>query len=177
MPRRDAALVHLLPEADALPDDPENHGKTLSTAVEWGDLSIVETLIHAGAATNGPGGSENAPFTLAVKRQNHAWVKLRLGSWSRRQQQQTLKIVHGYHRYRFRSGALEAALRDEDISMAGYQLDRGADPLDTRASRKTRSPTHASRLRSSPSRLNNRDQRPPLRIYSSTSCSATRQSL
>lgn len=53
--RRDAALVHLLLEADALPDNPEHHAKKLSTVVEWGHLSIVETLIHAGVAVNGPG--------------------------------------------------------------------------------------------------------------------------
>lgn len=127
--RRDAALMYLLLEADILPEKPGKPGHTLSMAVEWGVLSIVQTLILAGAAINVPAGDVDAPLTLAVKRQDHTLVKLLLDNGA--------KINgHGsrrYHGTEVISSALEAALRNEDITMASYLLDRGADPLDTRA--------------------------------------------
>ena len=127
--RHDAAFVHLLLEADALPDNPFHPGHTLSMAVEWGVLSIVEILIHAGAAINVPAEDVDAPLTLAVKRQDHTLVKLLLDNGAE---------INGHRSRRGEGGkiigtALEAALRNEDITMASYLLDRGADPLDTRA--------------------------------------------
>ena len=123
--QRNAALVHLLLEAGALPTRPDC-GNTLSTAIEWGDHSIVETLIHAGAAINATSDLDDAPLTLAANRQDHALVKLLLDNGA---------VINTVRFGRMRPGtignALEAALRNEDISMAAYLLERGADPLDT----------------------------------------------
>lgn len=127
--RRDAAFVYLLLEADALPDNSMTPGHTLSMAVEWGVLSIVQTLILAGAAINVLDEDVDSPLTVAVKRQDQKLVKLLLdhgaeinGHCSRRVKDRELI-----------GSALEAALRNEDITMASYLLDRGADPLQTRA--------------------------------------------
>ena len=126
--RRDAALVHSLLDADTLPDHPHYPGHTLSMAVEWGDLSIVKTLILAGAAINNPAGDADAPLTLAAKRQDHALVKLLLDNGA---------AINGdclrTHSMDIIGSALEAALSNEDISLASYLLDRGADPLETQA--------------------------------------------
>ena len=124
--RRDAALVHLLLDADVLPDHRRYRGHTMSMAVEWGDLSIVKSLLLAGAAINNPAKDEKAPLTLAVERRDHALVKLLLDNGA---------DINDDYRDDFDiiCTALEAALRNEDISMASYLLDRGADPLDTRA--------------------------------------------
>ena len=125
--QRNAALVHLLLEAGALPDN-RYHGKTLSTAVEWGDSSIVETLMLAGAAINPTGDKEEAPLTLAANRQDHALVKLLLDNGA------VINTGRPNDPYPDSIGsALEAALRNEDITMAGYLLDRGAEPHDTYA--------------------------------------------
>ena len=130
--RRDAALVHLLLDADVLPDHRRHPGHTLSMAVEWGDLSVVKSLLLAGAAINNPAKDEKAPLTIAVERRHHALVELLLDNGSE---------INDYYRKAFGVSciaftaftALEAALRNEDISMASYLLDRGADPLDTQA--------------------------------------------
>ncbi len=127
--RRDAGLVHLLLEAGALPNGHYQYPqKSLQFAVEWGDRSIVETLIHAGAVMNyDMVDEEKAPLTLAVKSQDQAMVKLLLdaGADINSYVMSSLDVV--------RSSALEAALGNKDISMACYLLERGADDIDTQA--------------------------------------------
>ena len=134
--RRDAVLVHLLLDADAVPDDPFNHGYSLPMAVEWGDHSIIQTLILAGAAINSPTLDRDAPLTLAVKRRDHLLVKLLLDNGAEVNGHDGSRSMDGSRIMNGREiigSALEAALRNEDITMASYLLDRGADPLDTRA--------------------------------------------
>ncbi len=127
--RRDAGLVHLLLEAGALPNGHYQFPqKSLRFAVEWGDRSIVETLIHAGAVMNDSMvDGEEAPLTLAVKSQDQTLVKLLLaaGADINSYDMSSLDVV--------RSSALEAALRNKDISMACYLLEWGADAIDTQA--------------------------------------------
>ena len=127
--RRDAGLVHLLLEVGALPNVSYGKGRmALQLAVEWGDRSIVETLILAGADMNDPMmDEEEAPLTLAVKSQEQTLVKLLLDAGAE---------INSYHISFYGdtvSSALEAALGNKDISMACYLLERGADAIDTQA--------------------------------------------
>ena len=117
--RRNTALVHLLLEAGASPDTGED---PLRIAVEWGDLSIVETLILAGAAINDSRNHESA-LALAVKQRDHALVNLLLDNGA---------DVDGDTK-RGGGNILTIAIQSEDFRLARCLLDRGADPVDSMA--------------------------------------------
>ena len=118
--RQNAGLVDLLLEAGALvDDDPDSIGETLCRAVKCGDHSIVKSLILAGADINEAVPFESTPLALAMERQDQELVRLLLDAGA--------DVSGG-------SGGptiLEIALRNGDISMACYLLERGADPRDT----------------------------------------------
>ena len=120
--QHNAGLVHLLLEAGALPNGHKNRSQdTLSSAVKWGDHSIVKSLIMAGADVNGfnTQSLEDTPLYQAVERQDHELVRLLLDAGA---------DINN----RFWVGTiLEPALRKEDISMACYLLNCGADPRET----------------------------------------------
>ena len=107
--RRNAGLVHSLLEAGV---DPSANTQVLLIAVEWGDYSIVETLILAGAFP-----VRREPLVVALKRQDHALVKLLLDNGADINDSKLLEIATG----------------NEDFSMASHLLDRGADPVDSKA--------------------------------------------
>ena len=114
----DAALVHLLLEAEADPNqyrygyDDED---PMSEAIEWGDRSIVETLLLAGADIR------NQHFVQAVIQQDYGLVQLLLDGGA---------DVNGIN-VDTDNTAVQEALEIGNINMACYLLDRGADPLDT----------------------------------------------
>ena len=118
--RHNAGLVHLLLEAGALLDDGVHSSReTLCRAVQWGDHSIVKSLILAGADLN-ISNDEDTPLTLAVKRKDQELAQLLLDAGADVNQR-----VFGLN-------ALEHALHDGDIIMACYLLDWGADHRDAR---------------------------------------------
>ena len=106
--QHNAPLVHLLLEEGALPDG----AKELDKAVKWGDLSVVNALILAGA-------DADHVLSAAVKSGDQALVQLLLDAGAH---------VNNQNRS---YNAVQAALKNEDISMACYLLDRGAEPADT----------------------------------------------
>lgn len=116
--RRDADLINTLLEAGALPSGVTEsrgvicHFDTLYAAIDWGNRSIVEALILAGADVD-----YSQALGLAVERQNRTLVHILVESGS--------KAIE------FNETLLAAALKNGDISMACYLLDRGADPFDT----------------------------------------------
>ena len=114
--RHNAGLVHLLLEAGARPDNREE--THLEHAVEWGDHSIVKTLIHAGAVVESCdiGGK---PLHQAIRRQDQVLVQLLLDAGA------------SIHSEDSDTTNLETALSSGDISMACYLLDRGAYARDT----------------------------------------------
>lgn len=115
--QRNAGLVYSLLEAGARPTYNKHHESALLHAIEWGDCSIVKTLILAGADVNANGAS---PLNLAVERQDYALVDCLLESGA------TINTndMDG-------ACALECALRIGDISMACFLLHQGADPTVT----------------------------------------------
>ena len=136
--RRNAAFVHLLLKVDVQPYDYGNPrcSKALRNAIEWGDCSIVETLIRAGAAVRclDSRSSEPALLALAVKRKDHVLVQLLLDAGADVNANRQRYAGANRQRYADTNGtALEAALVNEDISTACYLLDRGADPVDSLA--------------------------------------------
>ena len=125
--RRNTALVHLLLEAEADPNHRGDDGTPLQLAIEGRDHSSVKTLILAGALINSQRGSRH-PLTLAAEQQDHALVKLLLDAGA-----DVNSNTEREEEYYVSQTALEAALENGDIRMACYLLDRGADPVDTKA--------------------------------------------
>ena len=121
--RRNAALVHLLLDADA---SFNMFSLEMQLAAEWGDHSVIEALIFAGADVNNFGSSSGskAALTIAVTHQDHVLVQLLLDAGADINNTKT----------RLNGGtALEAAAENGDVSTARYLLDQGADPDDSRA--------------------------------------------
>ena len=115
-----ARLVHLILEAGAPVDWGVGFGgETLACAVAWGNLSVVKSLILAGADLNIAGSDEYTPLSLAVERQDQELVRLLLDAGADVNSIASAETI------------LEVALRNEDISMACYLLECGADPRDT----------------------------------------------
>ena len=114
--QHNAPLVHLLLEEGAVPDGgDEFSAKELDKAVKWGDLSIVNALILAGAVVD----TLVYPLITAVESGDQTLVKLLLDAGA---------DVNNPSRSH---DALQVALHNKDISMACYLLDRGAEPADT----------------------------------------------
>ena len=111
---QDTALVFSLLDADAVP-----HGDDLILAVHWGNRSVVETLILAGADVTF-GAEEDTPLQEAVRRRNYDLVQLLLDAGA------DLTTELGYT-----GSALTVALKLKDVRMACYLLDRGADLLES----------------------------------------------
>ena len=130
--RRNAALVHSLLDADADPNN-GNFGDKLywgtsaiQVAAEWGDYSVLEALIVAGAEVNDRSQKlgSNAALTIAVTKQDRVLVDLLLNAGADLNNPGT-RLVGGT--------ALEAAAKNGDVNMARYLLDQGADPEDSLA--------------------------------------------
>ena len=113
--QHNAGLVHLLLEAGALTNIWEEGA--LGLAVQWGDHSIVKSLILAGADVDLNNTFDKSPLTYAVERQVQELARLMLDAGA------DVNLECGNY--------LEVALRNGDVSMACYLLRRGADPHDT----------------------------------------------
>lgn len=137
--RRKEALVLSLLDADADPNYPATSSNyeiasSMVLAVEWGNQSIIEALISAGADIDGrrrSGGSETA-LTIAVKRQDYELIHrlLALGADINN------RVWQMDHMTIFGNTALEFAAENGDIKMARFLLDQGADPNDSGALQK-----------------------------------------
>ena len=130
--RRKEALVYFLLDADANPNyhlaSPSRLVPAIPLATMWGNRSIIEALIFAGADLNAPLREHpDSALAVAVKQCNSELVHLLLASGA--DVNNRGMGTHG-------GTALEAAAENSDIEMARYLLDQGADPNDPQASEK-----------------------------------------
>ena len=120
--QRNTTLVCSLLEADAVPRQND-----LISAVEWGDHSMVEALILAGADANIDDSTTHSgsPLTAAVRRRDYDLIQLLLDTGAEMAAESDLTESTGMG-----GSALVVALRQEDAKMASYLLDRGAGLVD-----------------------------------------------
>ena len=127
--RRNAALVHILLDADAFPNSVRySSSKFMATAVEWGDHSVISELILAGASVN------HGSLVIAVRHRDIDLAQLLLNAGA------PINKVAGRSIYDLEEAvedsrladrtALAAAVANGDLKMTNYLLDRGADPYD-----------------------------------------------
>jgi ankyrin repeat protein len=99
----------------------------LPAAVAWGDRSIIQDIIDAGAdidAVDAEGDGGKTALTVAVGKRDDAMTKFLIDAGA--------DINNWYGRY-WGLTPLEAAALNNDIDMVRYLLRRGADPSDQRA--------------------------------------------
>ena len=141
--RRQEALVLSLLDADADPHLGPNCAPSIVIAAEWGNRSVIENLIFAGADVNayanilkqGTAGinhwARETALMMAVKRQDRELIQLLLN----------LGADLNDHRLDNHGdpdgSALQVAAENGDIETVGFLLDQGADPKDSSAFRAT----------------------------------------
>lgn len=123
---RNEGLIYSLLDADANINYNINSRSQdllpLQLATMWGNRSIIEALIFAGADLNKTGGQHTgAALTIAVEQRSSELVQLLLASGA---------DVNNHGNLIYGGTALEAAAKNSDIEMARYLLDQGADPND-----------------------------------------------
>ena len=124
--RRKEALIYSLLDADADPNYTDtDHIPLIDLATDWGNRSVIEALIFAGADLNG---KYTAALIIAVHKRNSELVQLLLASGADVNNPKNRACV---------GTALEAAAQNSDIEMARYLLDQGADPNDSYALEET----------------------------------------
>ena len=124
--QRKEALIYSLLDADANPSytDAFDTPPIIQLATEWGNRSVIEALIFAGANLNRNFDKQSgAALTIAVKQRDRELVQLLLASGA--------EINNPEYRL-VRGTALGAALDNDDIEMARWLLDQGADSNDFR---------------------------------------------
>ena len=109
--QRNEYLILSLLDADAGPNYEESSRSPTYLAAEWGNRSVLENLVFAGAEIS------SRAVTRAVKRQDREMLQY--------------LIDLGAQIDKF--GPLEAAAENGDIEMARFLLDQGADPNDSGA--------------------------------------------
>ena len=124
--RRKEFLAFSLLNADADPN-PGYNDPPIQLAVEWGNRSVIEALIFAGADVNHRSQGDTA-LAIAVKRRDFGLIKLLLASGAR---------INSYPVDTEVVNPLEAAAEIGDIDMARYLIDQGADPNNSRALEKS----------------------------------------
>ncbi|KAE8444657.1 hypothetical protein EG329_014405 [Mollisiaceae sp. DMI_Dod_QoI] len=108
---RNAPLVKLLLDSGADPNISEEYESTpVLLAIKWGNHSLVESLLRAGARVH------YQALSTAVKRKDNELVSMLLKAGAN-----------------INSGALAAATEIGDVDMTKYFLDNGADPDDSKA--------------------------------------------
>ena len=131
---RNAHLVSLLLNADASPNYCESNptctykDSAMLLAVEWGNHTVIQQLIEAGARLNCSCGRDSSrhslPLTNATKKSDLDLVKFLLDAG--------VEVNHPEARWRGGT-ALAAAASNGDIEMTRYLLSHGADPYDLEA--------------------------------------------
>ena len=125
--RRNVALVYALLDADANPNHTGGFGRTpIQLAVRWGNRSVVEALLFAGAAVNETElpRTRKSVLRIAVKYRHYELVQLLLDAGA---------DINNSSERPPRRTPLQAATANEDIRMVHFLLDRGADPYDSSA--------------------------------------------
>ena len=120
--RQNPNLVQALLDGDAYPDY-DSGGACLRLAIEWGDVNVVKSLIHAGANPNATK-MRIAPLTTAVRCRREDLVDLLLKAGAELNEPQAC-IIGGT--------ALWAASKNEDLEMIRRLFELGADPDDQKA--------------------------------------------
>ena len=121
--RRNEALILSLLDADANPRYGYGRTPPIVLAAEWGNRSVIENLIFAGAEVNAfEAEVDDTALTLAAERQDWKMLQLllALGADSN---------VHGL----YGRTALHVAAENGDIEMVAFLLGQGADPKDSSA--------------------------------------------
>ena len=129
--QRKEALIYSLLDADADPSysDAFDTPPIFQLATDWGNRSVIEALIFAGAKVNRNFNKKSdRALIIAVKQRNSELVQLLLASGADVNNPEN-RMVGGT--------ALEAAVDNDDIEMARWLLDQGADPNDSRALRRS----------------------------------------
>ena len=135
--RRNEALVLSLLSAGADPDYGRVQGgdrrtnkePSVALAMKWGNQSVIENLIYAGADLNDciTHPNSEAPLTIAVKRRDRDMMLSLLAFGADINNPETRK---------YGGTALEAAVEIGDVEMACFVLDQGADSNDSWALQK-----------------------------------------
>ena len=131
--RRKESLIFSLLNADADADaDPDYRtssetSRPIQLAAEWGNISVIEALIFAGADVNGCidwDRNSDTALAIAVKRRDFDIIELLLAAGA--------DINYGIKAPTVGT-PLEAATEMGDIEMVHYLFDQGADPNNPRA--------------------------------------------
>ena len=134
--RQKEAIVMWLLDADADPKfDPRNDPTfdcvpefvpPMILAVEWGNRSVIESLILAGADVN-KGTMNESALTIAVKCQDYELIHLLLASGADLNDYQ--RRDSGWDQVGLQKiNVLKAAVQTGDLEMVRFLLDQGADP-------------------------------------------------
>jgi ankyrin repeat protein len=99
-----------------------NRGLALRLATEWGDYSIIEDLIFAGADVNGIG--DEAPLAIAIRKNDAVLIQLLLAAGA---------DVNNPSARRTGRTALKAAVTNGGIDVVRSLFVEGADPDDSGA--------------------------------------------
>ena len=123
--RRKEALVMSLLDADANLREHYDQESSMVLAVEWGNRSVIDSLILMGANVDGcqNGDQPKTALSIAVKRQDYDLICHLLDSGA------DINNCEGL--------AFFVAAENGDIEMVNFLLDQGANPEDTRALAKT----------------------------------------
>ena len=141
---RSETLVMAVLDADADLEPRCGQAAPIVLAAEWGNLFVIKSLIFAGANINkisdGPDRNGDTALNIAVKRQDYELARfflafgadinnpgLRPREWSDSRFDET----DDWMLEDTKSTALAAAVRKEDLEMACFLLDQGADPNDS----------------------------------------------
>jgi ankyrin repeat protein len=127
--RRNAVLVRALLDADASPRYEDQvctelawDETSMELAVEWGDRTIVQAIISAGADVNAC--HDKTALSIAVERKDYDMINLLVEAGC---------DVNNLKARMIGRTALSAAVKTGDINVVKYVFDLGADPQDDQA--------------------------------------------
>ena len=141
---RSETLTMSILDADADPEPRCGKAAPIVLAAEWGNLFVIKSLILAGANINkisqGPDHKRDTALNIAVKRQDYELARFLLASGAdinnpglrpREWSDSRFDETDDWPLEDAVCTALAAAVRKEDLEMACFLLDQGADPNDS----------------------------------------------